>query len=86
MVLMCAVLPLSQGTVRSDAVVERKVENLDDDGDVLLLLTTTTNNIDVVGVDIENTHCEYPCSFSSPILLCFIYLQQLLLQFVLCFC
>ena len=84
--MCCVVIGLEKGHGSTDAAVERKVENLDDDGDVLLLLTTTTNNNDVVVIN-KNTHCGVLVLFLSPILLCFIiYLQQqLLLQFV-CFC
>ena len=83
--MCCVVIGLEKGHGSTDAAVERKVENLDDDGDVLLLLTTTTtNNNDVVVIN-KNTHCGVLVLFLSYIL-CFIYLQQqLLFQFV-CFC
>ena len=83
--MCCVVIGLEKGHGSTDAAVERKVENLDDDGDVLLLLTTTNNNNDVVVIN-KNTHCGVLVLFLSYIW-CFIYLQQQLLwlQFV-CFC
>ena len=62
--MCCVVIGLEKGHGSTDAAVERKVENLDDDGDVLLLLTTTTNNNDVVVIN-KNTHCGVLVLFLS---------------------